>query len=46
MLVTMDLRQIMLTEYNWVYGEDWSISITIAKELDLKEKESPTFLPE
>ena len=46
MLITMDLRQIMLTEYNWVYGEDWSVSITIDKELTLANSESPQYMPE
>ena len=29
LLVTMDLRAMMSSEFNWVYGEDWAISITI-----------------
>lgn len=41
MLITMDLRAIMATEFNWVYGEDWAISITIEKELDLLQDEAP-----
>ena len=41
MLITMDLRSLMLTEYNWVYGEDWAISITIEKELTLMDEEKP-----
>lgn len=46
MLITMDLRQLMETEFNWVYGEDWAISITIEKELSLSDQENPSFLPE
>lgn len=30
MLVTMDLRHILDSYWNWVYGEDWDISITIS----------------
>jgi hypothetical protein len=30
MLVTMDLRHILEATWNWVYGEDWDISITIS----------------
>ena len=41
MLITMDLRSLMLTEFNWVYGEDWAISITIEKELTLMDEEKP-----
>lgn len=41
MLITMDLRSLMKTEFNWVYGEDWSVSITIDKELSLMDRESP-----
>ena len=36
MLITMDLRQIMATEYNWVYGEDWGVSLTIDNELTME----------
>ena len=32
MLITMDLRHILDTSYNWVYGEDWDISITISTD--------------
>jgi len=46
MLVTMDLRSVMQQEYNWVYGEDWALSITIEKELHLMNRESPFLLPE
>ena len=46
MLVTMDLRQLMMTEYNWVYGEDWAVSVTIDQDLDLSKPESPKYLPE
>jgi len=28
----MDLRHILDTTYNWVYGEDWDISITISTD--------------
>ena len=41
MLVTMDLRSLMPTEFYWVYGEDWAVSITIEKDLTLMDKESP-----
>ena len=46
MLITMDLRHLMATEYNWVYGEDWSISVSIEKEIDLYQEETPVYLPE
>jgi len=36
----------MATEYNWVYGEDWSISISIEKEIDLDQEETSVYLPE
>lgn len=29
-LITMDLRHALPQEVNWVYGDDWSIAITIA----------------
>ena len=45
-LITMDLRSLLKQEYNWVYGEDWAVSITIEKELDLMDDESPIKLPE
>jgi len=30
MLVSMDLRHVMESEFNWVYGEDWDISFMIS----------------
>lgn len=32
MLVSMDLRHVMEQEINWVYGEDWDVSFTIATD--------------
>ena len=32
MLVSIDLRQVMPQELNWVYGEDWEISFTISPD--------------
>ena len=46
MLVTMDLRSLMASDYNWVYGEDWAISFTVETELSVKAKEEPKLLPE
>ena len=46
MLISMDLRSLMMTEFNWVYGEDWAVSITIEKELSLMTQEKPQMLPE
>ena len=45
-LITMDFRTIMRSEVNWVYGEDWAVSITISKELTLDDLEDPVMLPE
>ena len=36
----------MQQEFNWVYGEDWALSITIEEELHLMNRESPFLLPE
>jgi hypothetical protein len=36
-LVTMDLRHLLPEYRNWTYGEDWSISVNIAEEVDLKD---------
>lgn len=45
-LITMDLRSLMKQEFNWVYGEDWAISISIEKDLAMLDSESPIKLPE
>ena len=45
-LITMDFRTLMAQEFNWVYGEDWSVGITIAKDLTLDDVEDPILLPE
>ena len=36
----------METEFNWVYGEDWAISISIDETLELDYEEAPQYLPE
>ena len=45
-LITMDLRTVMKQTINWVYGEDWAISITIAEELSIEDFEDPIMMPE
>lgn len=45
-LITMDFRHILPQEYNWVYGDDWSIAITVKKQLELNDKVDPLMLPE
>ena len=45
-LITMDFRHLLPQEYNWVYGEDWSIAIQIKNKLDLTSKVEPYMLPE
>jgi hypothetical protein len=42
----MDFRHLLPQEYNWVYGEDWSIAIQIKNKLDLNSKVEPYMLPE
>ena len=42
----MDLRHLLPQEYNWVYGEDWTIGVTIGEKLTLKSKIDPVLLPE
>jgi len=44
--ITMDLRHVLSQEVNWVYGEDWSIAITINDELDLVADIDSTMIPE
>jgi hypothetical protein len=34
MLITMDLRHLYDQNVNWVYGEDWDISISISSNRD------------
>jgi hypothetical protein len=47
MLISMDLRHVLHQEYNWVYGEDWDISITISTdEFDLDFQAESVLLPE
>ena len=45
-LITMDLRSLMKSEVNWVYGEDWSISITVGEEVIPDDVEDPILMPE
>lgn len=34
MLITMDLRHLYDQNINWVYGEDWDISLSISSNSD------------
>ena len=40
-LVTFDLRHLLETNYNWTYGEDWSISFTLGLELTVADPADP-----
>ena len=42
----MDLRSIMKSEVNWVYGEDWSISVTVGEDVIPDDVEDPILMPE
>ena len=45
-LITMDFRSLMQADVNWVYGEDWAVSITVNKQLSITDLEDPILLPE
>ena len=32
--------------YNWVYGEDWAVSITLRQNVTLEDAADPIMLPE
>ena len=47
LLVTMDLRHILGSYWNWVYGEDWDISVTISTSpLGVNDKVVNVLMPE
>lgn len=47
MLITMDLRHILDSYWNWVYGEDWDISITIqTTPFDVNDQVVNVLMPE
>lgn len=47
MLVTMDLRHILDSYWNWVYGEDWDISVTISTApFDVNDRVVNVLMPE
>lgn len=45
-LVTMDLRHIPLENYNWKYGEDWSISFSLDANIKIGDLANPSPMPE
>lgn len=45
-LITMDLRHLKEQTVNWVYGEDWAVSITASKTLTLEDPSDPIQMPE
>jgi hypothetical protein len=45
-LITMDLRHIFGQVYNWVYGDDWAISITVGENLTFKSPIDAYMMPE
>ena len=47
LLVTMDLRHILGSYWNWVYGEDWDISVTVSTSpLGVNDKVVNVLMPE
>jgi hypothetical protein len=45
-LITLDLRHIYEQNYNWTYGEDWSISFTLGSNLTVSDIADPIPMPE
>jgi hypothetical protein len=42
----MDFRHLLPQEYNWVYGEDWSIAITIKEKIAITDDIDSNMMPE
>lgn len=45
-VITMDFRHLLPQEYNWVYGEDWSIAITIKEKIAITDDIDSNMMPE